>query len=231
MNDSIEEKLDIINQKLTIIADQLAVQARRDREMQELKDDLNRVAADMFQSAVVELDQVSANFDIQDLLFLLKRILRNVRNLSKMLEQIESVVDLSRDLVPIGNQAYLNILAKLDEWDQKGYFDFVGESLKIVDKVLTLFTVEDLRQLHDSIVPIVNTIKNLAQPERVMALNNALTAYKNLGIDREKKISYWNLWQEAKQPEIRQGLVFALHFLRNLVTLSTPNTQQSKGGS
>jgi len=226
MNNSIDKKLEAIDQKLAVLTEQLAIQARRQREMQELKDDLNRIVTDMFQSTVVELEEVSSNFDITDLLYLLKRLLRNVKNLSKMLEQVESMNDLSRDLVPIGNQAYLNVLSKLDELDRKGYFEFFGESLKIVDNVVTSFTTEDVRLLSENIVQILNTVKNLTQPDVLVALNNAVYVYKSLEIDIQKKVSYWDLWREAKKPEMRRGLAFTIQFLKNLVAVNSKNTHR-----
>lgn len=225
MNDSIDAKLEAIDQKLSVLTEQMAIQARRQREMQELKDDLNRIATDMFQSTVVELDEVSASFDIADLLYLLKRLLRNVKNMSKMLEQVESLNDLSRDLVPIGNQAYLNVLAKLDELDRKGYFEFFAESLKIIDNVVTSFTPEDVRLLSENIVQILNTVKNLTQPDVLVALNNAVSVYKSLEIDIQKEVSYWDLWRESRKPEMRRGVAFAIQFLKNLVAANSKNSQ------
>ncbi|HDZ12357.1 MAG TPA: hypothetical protein ENH53_09070, partial [Bacteroidetes bacterium] len=130
---TLEQRLNEIDQKLNFITEQMAVQARRQREMQELKDDLNRIATDAFQSAVNELEEVAPSFDSSDLLYLIKKLLRNVTNITKIIGQLESVKDFATDIAPISKQAYLDVLSQMDELDRRGYFEFLRETLKIVD--------------------------------------------------------------------------------------------------
>ena len=67
-------------------------------------------------------------------------------------------------------------------------------------------------------VKILSTVKNLTQPDMLQAVNNAVSVYKNLDFDINEKVSYLDLFKEAKSPEMRRGIVFGIHFLKNLAT-------------
>ena len=213
---NITRKLEEIDEKLTFLTEQMKLQARRQQELQELKDDLNRIGTDIFQAAVTELDEVATHFDTDDVLYLIKKLLRNTRNIAKMVEQLESMADLLEDATPIGKQAFLDLLVTLDELDRKGYFEFLRESARIFDNIVTSFSVEDVRLLADNIVTILETVKNLTQPDMLSAINNALSVYKNLDIKVDEKISYRELLRQARTPEMRRGLAFGIQFLKNL---------------
>lgn len=177
-NTELEKRLDEINRKLDVLTEQMMQHERRQREWQELKDDLSRIGADMFQTAVTELDEVSQHFDARDLLHLLKKLLRNTRNLTKLVDQMESFADLLNDAAPIGKQAFLDLLTTLNELERKGYFGFLKELLRIGDKIVTTFSVDDVKALGDNITTILLTVKSLTQPDMLMAVNNAVSVYK-----------------------------------------------------
>ena len=49
--------------------------------------------------------------------------------------------------------------------------------------LLLSFSPEDVKHLGDNIVTILNTIKNLTQPDMLHAINNAVTVYKNIDVE------------------------------------------------
>ena len=220
---NVEKQLAEINAKLDVLTAQMAVQAQHQQELQELKDDLSRVGSDLFQSAVTELDEVAHHFDSQDLLHLLKKLLRNTRNISKMVDQLENISDFITDAGPIGRQAFLETLAMLDEFDRKGYFDFLRETVGIFDHIVGAFSAEDVKLLGENIVTILQTVKNLTQPDMLLAINNALSVYKDLDIKLAEKISYRDLFRQARTPEMRRGLAFSIQFMKNLAQHSFEN--------
>jgi len=218
-NLDIEKSLMAIHQKLDFLTEQMNIHARRQREWQELKDDLSRIGTDLFQSAVTELDQVSSHFDSRDLLHLLKKLLRNTRNLARLFDQLESMSDFWTDVAPIGKQAFLDLLSSLNELERKGYFEFIKELLAVADRVVTSFSVEDVKALGDNIVTILQTVKSLTQPEMLAAVNNAVMVYKNIDFEVDDEVSYWELLRETRTPEMRRGLAVGIQFLKNLSNL------------
>ncbi len=220
---NIEKRVDELNRKMDIILEEIELQKRQRREMEDLKDDLMRVAKDVYETAVEELDQVHDHVNTRDLLHFGKYMLRNVNTISSVVEQLESMKDFLKDASPLFRQYILDTMDKLDKIDRKGYFEFVKELSKVSDKVITSFTKEDVTKLGDNIVTILNTVKNLTQPEMLHAINNALDVYKNLDIKVEENVSLFSLIKELNTPELKRGLAFAIQFLKNLA-----NTHNNK---
>ena len=65
------------------------------------------------------------------------------------------------------------LTGRLDELDRKGCFAMARELQRAFDHVVASFTVEDVRLLGDNLVAILQTVKNLTQPEMLQAINNA----------------------------------------------------------
>ncbi len=211
-----DKDLELLHKKIDFLTEQVMQTQRRQREMEELRQDLTPVINDVFKTAVEELDQVAPYFSYEDLIFLIKKLLRNVRNLTAMFDQMESARDFLRDATPLSKEVFQTTLEKLDEMERKGYFAFFAAALDIVDKVVTSFTEEDVRQLGDNIVLIINTIKQLTQPEMLTTVHNALNVYRNINVTPPEKMSLFGLMKEVNSPEVRKALSTGLAMLKNI---------------
>ena len=216
MDNNIQAQIDQINKKLDIILEEIELQKKHRLEVEDIKDDLMRVGKDLYQTAVEELDQIHDHVSTRDILHFGKYMLRNVNTISKVVQQLESTKDFLNDAAPLIREYIVDFMAKMDEFDRRGYFEFIKESQNIVDKVVTSFSKEDVKALGDNIVTILNTIKSLTQPDMLQALNNALQVYKKLNIEVDEKVSIFSVLREMNSPEARKGLVFALRFLKSL---------------
>lgn len=212
----VQNQIDAINQKLDIIIEEIEHQRRHRREMEDLKEDLLRVGKDLYQSAVTELEEVHDHIQTGDMLHLSKKLLRNVNNITKSFEQLESIKDFVKDVSPISRELVIDFMARLDEFDRKGYFEFIKEMSKAIDNVVESFTVEDVKALGENLVTILNTIKNLTQPDMLQSINNALMVYKNMDIEITEKVTTFSLIKDLNSPEAKRGLAFAVKFLKNL---------------
>jgi len=215
-NEQLQHQIDTINQKLDVILEEIELQRRHRREMEDLKEDLMRVGKDLYQSAVEELEEVQDHIQTGDMLYLFKKLLRNLNNITKMFEALENLQDFLRDFSPISRELFLDFMNRLDEYDRKGYFAFMRQLGGVADKVVTSFTEEDVKNLGDNIVTILNTVKNLTQPDMLQVINNALGVYKRLDIDVQKDVSLLSLFRELKSPETKRGMAFAIKFLKSV---------------
>ncbi len=212
----LQQELKSIHEKLDFLTGQLKQQQQYQREMKELKDDLGLISKDMFNAAVVELEDVAPYFDTGDIVHLLKRLLRNVRNLNKMMEHLESAQDLFADLQPLGKQVFDEIMETMNELDRKGYFEFFSEGFKILDTIVTSFSVDDVRHLRENITTIILTIKNLTQPEMLSSVDNALSFFSKMDIDIDHEISMIELFRKMRDPEVKKGMAFMLEFVKSM---------------
>lgn len=212
----LQTQINELNAKLDIILEEIELQKRYRREMEDLKDDLLRVGKDVYQTAVEELDQIHDYVNSRDILHFGKYMLRNVNTISKVIQQLESAKDFLTDASPLIRDSIIDFMAKMDEFDRKGYFEFIKELGKVSDRVVTSFSVDDVKSLGDNVVTILNTAKNLTQPEMLHTINNAINVYKKLDIEVKEKVTLMSLLKELNDPETKKGLAFAIRFLKNL---------------
>lgn len=217
----IQPQIDSINNKLDLILEEIAFQKKHRQEMDDLKEDLMRVGNDLYRTAVSELEEVHDHIQTGDILHLSKKLLRNVNNLSKMFDQLESARDFINDASPLFRESIIDLMKNLDEFDRKGYIQFVKELRGVADNIVTSFSTEDVKNLGENVVTILNTVKNLTQPDMLHAINNAVTVYTNLDIEIEKDVSVFKLMKEFNTPEVKRGLAFGLQFLKNIAEIQS----------
>jgi uncharacterized protein YjgD (DUF1641 family) len=211
-----DKDLESLHQKIDFLTEQVMETQRRQRELEELKQDLTPVVSDMFSTAVEELEQVSPYFTSEDALYLLKKMMRNTRTFIALLDTLESAQDFIQDATPMSKAAFEAMLETFDDMEKKGYFTFFRGAMGILDQIVTSFGEEDLKQLGDNIVLILNTVKQLTQPEMMTTVQNAVGVYQHLNVNPPEKISWFALFREFRDPQVRRGLVAGLEILKNL---------------
>jgi uncharacterized protein YjgD (DUF1641 family) len=225
----IQDELSAIHSKLDVVLAEISLQQRHRREMDELKEDLMRVGKDVYRTALVELEDVHDQLETGDILYLGKKMLRNVRTLTATFEQLESLRDFLRDAAPLARESFLGLMEKLDELDRKGYFAFVRQFSEVLDRVVTSFSVDDVKKLGDNIVTILTTVKNLTQPEILHTINNALTVYNSVDVQVPENVSLVSLLRELNTPEAKRGLTYAIRFLKAVAASADMNAPTGQG--
>ena len=211
-----DKDLELLHEKIDFLTEQVKITRRRQQEFDELKQDLTPVFMDLFKTAVIELDQISPHFSYEDLLYLLKKSLRNTRGFIAMLEQLESASDFVKDASPLSKDLFQATLSQLNEMEKKGYFVFFKGLAEILDRIVTSFGEEDLRQLGENIVSILTTVKQLTQPELMSTVQNAIAVYQNLNVHPPENTSLWAIAKHMNSPQVRRGIATGLEILRNL---------------
>ncbi len=215
---SVQQQISEINQKLDLVLEEIQVQRRKRKEMEDLLDDLSIAGRDLFKASVDELDHAGVEIDTEALKSLFFKIIRNVGTFNELIEMIESLTDLMRDLAPVVQQMGLDGINKMNELERKGYVDFAQESFRIVDNVITHFSAGDVRLLADNIVSILETVKDLTQPDMLGALNNAVEIFKNTDPHNIEEYSLWRVFREMQKPEMRRGMGFVITFLKAIAS-------------
>jgi uncharacterized protein YjgD (DUF1641 family) len=213
---NLQLQIDELNKKLDIVLEEIEFQKRFRREKDMMREDLMRVAKDIYEAGVEELEDVHDHIKTGDIWYLFKKLLRNINNITKTFEQLENLKDFLQDFAPVSRDMFQDVMNKLNELDKKGYFEFAKELSKISDKIVTSYTAEDVKNLGDNMVTILGTVKILTQPDMLHAVNNAINIYKNLDIEVDEKVTLFSLIKEMNTPEVKRGMAFALKFLKNI---------------
>lgn len=197
---------------------------RRKNELDELKRDVMPIINQMARISITELSDIGSDFKLEDLLFLFKRVLRDTNLLINLLDRLEATAELVDESQRIARQVFFQVTNSLDALERAGYFKFAHQSWKILEKVVTEFSEDDIRALGDNIVTILRTIKNLTQPEIMALTNNALTAvvYDPLP---EEKLTFMSLLKDLSDPKTRKGLSKLLNLIKVLADQPENPTQ------
>lgn len=211
-----------LNQKLATLTTQVDTltqyvedQRRRQREWDELKADLVPIVNDVYAVAVEQLNEVEPYVQLEDLMYLAKRVARNTHNIERVLDQLESLFDLVQDASPIVNDAVLMAVEQLDAMERRGYFALMKEGLYVLDNVVEAFGPEDARQLGDNVVTILTTIKEMTQPEIMGTVQNLAGTMRKAETEvQEVPTSFWSILKQLRDPQTRRGLALTLQMLK-----------------
>ncbi len=219
---ALSEKVDALTEQMALLTDYVLDQRQRQREWEELKEDLTPIGMDLFDVAVEELGEIEPYVRLEDVLAFFKRLAANLHNFESMLDQLESVNDLVQDMTPIANDAFLVITDQMQEMEKKGYFAVLPELKYIGDNIMAAFGPEDVRALGDNVVTILSTVRGMTQPE-IMLLVQKLTDSTQEAVrtpDEELDISYLGLLKQMRDPQMRLGLARTMQLLRAMGAIS-----------
>ena len=214
--DNVQEQINEINRKLDLVLEEVVAQRETRQSIEDLAADLTIVGNDLFKTSVTELDNAGIDLDAEAVKQLVLKVLRNVNTMREMFEMLESLNDLIKDVSPVVQQMGLDAVHQMHELEVKVYFDFFREAMKIMDNVVTNFSVDEVRLLADNIVPILETVKSLTQPEMLKAVNSGLVVYKSIEIDDVEEYSIWKAMKAMRSKEMRRGIGFMITFLQNI---------------
>lgn len=210
---ALNEKLDALTRQVAYLTEQAQRAERERQERAELMHDLTPIVNDGFRLAVEQLEEVQEYVDLGDLLRILKRLLRNGRNIEAMLDQLESLMDLAQTMGPLSNQAFATATDLLQQAEHKGYFVFAKGGLKIADNIVTSFTEEDVARLGDNVVLILNTVKDMTQPE-ILGLVRSIVSDVEVEVTKPVSTSLGALLSQMRDPNVRRGLALTMRVLQ-----------------
>lgn len=227
MDNNIQEQINDINRKLDLVLEEVLEQKQARQSIEDLGSDLSIIGNDVFTSTVTELENAGVEVDGEAVKKLVLKLVRNVDTITELFEMLESGKDLLDDLSPIVQQVGLDSMHLMNEFEQKGYFDFLRESTKIIENIVTHFTTDDIRSLADNIVTIMETVKNLTQPEMLKAINSALVVYQSIDIENVEDYSLFKAMRTMNSKEMRKGIGFMMTFMKN-ISKATSEQQLNK---
>ncbi len=210
----LNDKLDLLNTQLAFLTEEARLQQRRRQEWDDLKNDLTPVANEMYHLTAAQLEEVESYVQLEDILRLFKRLMRNTRNLEEMLDQLESMMSLWQDLNPLTQDAFMALMNQLDVMERKGYFAFARGGMEIMDQIVTSFSEDDVRQLGDNVVLILNTVKEMTQPEIMTLMQNTVQVMQEDDIPED--VSMLSILRQLNDPAVKRGLAKTLTVLKSV---------------
>lgn len=217
-----DKDLALLHEKVDVLMAHMEEQQKRQRAMDELKDDLIPIANQMVNLSINELAEIGTEFRGEDLLFLLKRVLRNTNLLIKAMDQLEAIMGVSDEVEILGKQIFNTVVEQLDVMERKGYFAFANQGMAMMEQIVTEFDEADAKALSDNVVTILKTVRNMTQPDIMALANQSVDALRAVP-ETDKPVSTWQLLKELSDPKVRLGMSRMLNLLKTMGDQSNQN--------
>jgi len=214
---SVEERLDY----LTTQVDELVMEMRRQRQAREqwgeLTHELAPVARDAVDVVSREFQELSQDVTIEDATEFLRTLARSLPKMQGLMLQLDSLSELTSEVTSLAGAGVAKVSDSLAEAERKGYFAFARHGAEMVDEIVTSFSEEDVTALRDNVVLILNTVKELTQPEVMTLLNRTGVSLQSVQEDAGvEPPAVFALLRQMRDPQVRRGLGRTLALLRTV---------------
>lgn len=211
---TIEERLDHLTRQVELlVADAERRRAEQER-WRELSHDLAPVARQAMDTATAELGSLSEDVTSEDLVRFLRATARSLPTLERLLAQLESLSSFAADATGLAQPGMELLVDRLGEMEAKGYFSFARSGLGVVDRVVTSFSEEDVQALGDNVVTILQTVREMTQPEVMGFLRRTIHTVQEE--EPAEAPSLFHIVREMRDPQVRMGLSRVIHMLRSV---------------
>jgi len=213
---SVDERLDLLTEQVALIAEEMRQQRLQRERWADLVSDSAPVVSGAFDMVSRELESLSDDVTVEDAAQLARTVARAVPTMEALLRQLESISALGDEIVPLAAPAMATVTSTLQELDDKGYFTFAKGGADIVDKVVTSFNEDDIDALGDNVVLILNTVKEMTQPEVMTLLQRTALTAQDVDDDFAEAPSTFALLKQMRDPQTRRGLGRVMAMLRTI---------------
>ena len=210
---------DIVLNRLERLEQEIAPVADSARSISELREELAPRVNEAVKALIVELADIEADFQLEDLLFLIKKTLRNVRNLTYSIDQLKNIIDFVLIAEPLLKSTVPQMIFYMDDLEKKGVFNLLRSSFEIIKKTAQTYTPEDMAQIGDGMVRLLGIFKKLTTPEALELLDRAAEVPSRVDLSRTKPAGAWVLLWAMGNPDVKEGLGVLLELTKGLSTL------------
>ncbi|MGA3012471.1 MAG: hypothetical protein ABSD71_00410 [Bacteroidales bacterium] len=213
----IKEQIQLLDRKIDRLLEFVEEQHRKREEIDDLVTDVSLVAKDAFKNSVVLLDKAQVELDYDGFVSLIIRVLQNVDTFHELIEMLESAKDFAKDVTPILHQVGLDAVNKMNELDQKGYFEYIRLLTRLLTKWVEVFPAEDLQKVENNLDNIARIVRNLSDPEFLATLNKITKVISNVKMEDEKEVlSMWRIVRQLNSKEVRKSISYSLKVMKEI---------------
>jgi uncharacterized protein YjgD (DUF1641 family) len=227
----LEAKLDRLTEQVAVLTADAELRRAQRESFDDLRADLTRISAGAMDVATRELEALGETADLEDTVRLLRRLVETAPALERALVGLEQISALADDLAPLAPEMMALLTERLAQAEERGYFSFIRAGAGVADRIVTGFDEDDLEQLGENVVTILETIKEITQPEMLTLLGHMVEAIRAQQDRVEHEHpgdapSLWVLARQVRDPDVRRGIARALGTLR-AVSVETGPEQTS----
>ena len=197
---------EIILMKLEKIESQIEPVIRFSKSIHELKEDIIPLQSSAFKVLTSELQEIEAGFQLEDFLNLIKQTLRRTNDLIFALRQLSNIAELARDIEPLLKSGVPQMIAYLDQLEQRGVFRVLKATLDIRAKVAKAYDAEDIDQIGDALVGLLGVTKQLSDPKTKEFIERMANLPSHVDLEGCKKVGPFKMVSAMCNKEVKEGL-------------------------
>jgi uncharacterized protein YjgD (DUF1641 family) len=175
------------------------------------------------------LAEIEADVQFDDLVALLKNLLRNVRNLTWSVDQLKNLIDFIRTVEPLLKSAVPQAIFYLDQLERQGVFQVLAHMLGVLEKIAETYTPEDIEQIGNGLVPLVGVAKKLTAPEALNLLDKAAEVPARVDLSQAKAVGPFGMLFALGNSEVKQGMGVVLELTKALSQLKNGAGKEESG--
>jgi uncharacterized protein YjgD (DUF1641 family) len=185
----------------------------------ELREELTPRVNEAVHALIKELADVEADFQLEDLLFLIKKILRNVKNLSFSLDQLKNLIDFAVTVEPLLKSSVPQMIFYLDALERSGVFRFLSMNIDALRQISASLSPDEMERIGVGMVRLAGTLKQLSRPEALDFLDRVAELPAQIDLSAARNAGPWRLLMALGDAEIKAGMGVLLELTRGLAAL------------
>ena len=124
------------------------------------------------------------------------------------------VEEFVRDMTPVAREGIVVAAAQLADWEERGWFALASELFVLLERLADAYGPDDVHELADNVVQLVDTVRNVAQPDVLELANDATDVIHHA--DEVEPVGPMGMAMATRDPDVQHGLAIALEVLRQL---------------
>lgn len=217
---TVEERLGRLADRVDELVEEMRHQRELRERMTELVHDLSPVTSQAMAGLTKELEALRDVLTTEDLVRLARSLARALPAIEGLVAQAGPLRELAGDAVGLAGPVMAGLTDRLQALEERGYFAFARQGLGVVDRIVTTYGEDDIRALADNVVLILDTVKEMTQPEVMGLLSRTMHVVQEA--EPAEPPSLFALLKEMRDPQVRRGIARMLTMLRSVGTDSSP---------
>lgn len=131
-----------------------------------------------------------------------------------LVERQRKTEELFEELTPIVKEMMSTATERFAALDEKGYFAFGREVVRVGERVVEGFSPADVTKLGDAIVGILSAVRTATQPEVLSVLQEASSALGHA--DEVKPVGMLGVMKATREDEVQKGMAVLMEMMRHV---------------
>ena len=189
--------------------------------IKELKSELAPRMNEAVHYLIKELADIEADFQLEDLIFFIKKALRNINNLNYSMDMLKNLIDFTVMAEPLIKNTVPQVIQSLDDLEKDNVFQLADISIKTMKKIGTTYTREEFQQIGDGLVRLTGLLRELTSPESLDFLEKTSKLPGAVDLDAAKPVGPLSLIKTLGNKQVKEGLGLLMELTKGLSTLKS----------